>query len=170
MQRFPGANGGAKQFVSAERWQFLNSPNRAETQRPALGCAGRAGLRIESSTTELRWRPPNLVGGCSMRYSAFGRFPPPRLDPFTREQRQHRKRGYRIGPPPAQHGVQPKPRRVLAESQAQTMVSCASARSARLPRLAATRSFARARRGITINESAVSTIPTTLSPGRWPVS
>src|SRR5437867_15483 len=29
---------------------------RAQTQRPALACAGRAGLRIESSTTELRWQ------------------------------------------------------------------------------------------------------------------
>jgi hypothetical protein len=49
------------------------------------------------------------------------------------------------------------------------MVSCASARSARLPRLTATRSFAQARRGVTINESAVSAIPTTLSPARSPV-
>src|SRR5437762_13181842 len=40
------------------RWpaQAISRETRsAETQRPALVCAGRAGLRIESSTTELRW-------------------------------------------------------------------------------------------------------------------
>ena len=50
------------------------------------------------------------------------------------------------------------------------MVSCASARSARLPRLAATPSFARASRGITTSESAVSAIPTALTSGRLAVN
>ena len=64
-----GANGGANGRISGERWLSLASPNSLKTQRPALACAGRAGLRIESSTTELRWRPPNLAACCSTRYS-----------------------------------------------------------------------------------------------------
>ena len=64
-----GANGGAKRFVAPRCWPSYASPDVAETRRPALVCAGRVGLRIESSTTELRWRPPNLAVGCSTRYS-----------------------------------------------------------------------------------------------------
>ncbi len=51
-----GANGGDNACVSGERQSSLGSRNSSKTQRPALVCAGRAGLRIESSTTELRWR------------------------------------------------------------------------------------------------------------------
>ena len=51
-----GANGGANGRISGERWLSLASPNSLKPQRPALACAGRDGLRIESSTTELRWR------------------------------------------------------------------------------------------------------------------
>src|SRR5205807_1161669 len=47
----------------------------------------------------------------------------------------------------------PRPSRVVAESHAHTIVPCASARSARPPRLAATRRFARAKEGITFNET-----------------
>src|SRR6266568_3679236 len=51
-----GANRGAKTIVSPRRCSSLASPNSLKTQRPALACAGRGELRIESSTTELRWR------------------------------------------------------------------------------------------------------------------
>ena len=51
-----GANGGANAAVSGHRQSSLASPNSLKAQRPALACAGRAGLRIESSTTEPRWR------------------------------------------------------------------------------------------------------------------
>src|SRR5712692_4743381 len=51
-----GVNRGAKTVVSPRRWSSLAPPNSLKTRRPALACAGRAGLRIESSTTELRWR------------------------------------------------------------------------------------------------------------------
>src|SRR5438477_8155851 len=53
-----GADGGANGDVSDERCPSRASPNSLQTQRPALVCAGRAGLRIESSTTELRWPRP----------------------------------------------------------------------------------------------------------------
>ena len=56
-------------FGAHRRKSSSTSPPSAETQRPALVGAGRAGLRIESSTTELRWRPPNLAACCSTRYS-----------------------------------------------------------------------------------------------------
>ena len=52
---------GANGIVAAERQASLASPNSLKRQRPALVCAGRAGLRIESSTTELRWRALNLA-------------------------------------------------------------------------------------------------------------
>jgi len=64
-----GANGGANGRVSGERWSSLASPNSLKTRRPALACAGRAGLRIESSTPELRWRGPKLAACGSTRYS-----------------------------------------------------------------------------------------------------
>src|SRR5437660_7702762 len=42
----------------------------AEGQEPPVGFEPTtARLRIESSTTELRWRPPNLAACCSTRYS-----------------------------------------------------------------------------------------------------
>src|SRR6266704_160807 len=74
-----GANRGANKNVSSERSSSLAPPNSLKTQRPALACAGRAGLRIESSTTELRWRSPNLATGFSTRYSL-------RLDQVTLER------------------------------------------------------------------------------------
>src|SRR2546429_7317999 len=43
----------------------------ATGQEPPVGFEPTtAGLRIESSTTELRWRGPNLATCCSPRYSA----------------------------------------------------------------------------------------------------
>jgi hypothetical protein len=66
------ANRGAKILVSRRRSSSLPSPNCLKTQRPALRSAGRAGLRIESSTTELRWRggaASNLATCFSPRYS-----------------------------------------------------------------------------------------------------
>jgi len=53
-----GANGGANGHVSGERPSSLASHKRLKAQRPALVCAGRAGLRFESSTPELRCRRP----------------------------------------------------------------------------------------------------------------
>src|SRR5216110_2575651 len=42
----------------------------ATGQEPPVGFEPTtARLRIESSTTELRWRPPNLAACCSTRYS-----------------------------------------------------------------------------------------------------
>ena len=51
-----GANGGANAPVFGKRPPAIERRNSLKTQRPALACAGRAGLRIESSTAELRWR------------------------------------------------------------------------------------------------------------------
>ena len=51
-----GVNGGANRFVAHRRRQLRLARRTAEMQRPALSGAGRIGLRIESSTTELRWR------------------------------------------------------------------------------------------------------------------
>src|SRR6266704_5741981 len=62
-------------------------------------------LRIESSTTELRWRGPNLARCCATRYPTSA-LRPPRLDPFTHDQGKHRKSSYWIGPPPAEHRVE----------------------------------------------------------------
>src|SRR6266550_6710216 len=39
---------------------------------------------------------------------AFATLPPPSLDAFSYDQRQHRQRGYRIRPPPAEHRIQPQ--------------------------------------------------------------
>src|SRR5207249_1777820 len=64
-----GANRGANGIVAARRRPWLASANSLKPQRPALPCADRAGLRIESSTTELRWRSPNLAARCSTGYS-----------------------------------------------------------------------------------------------------
>src|SRR6266571_5105482 len=75
----PACRRGANKNVSSERSSSLAPPNSLKTQRPALACAGRAGLRIESSTTELRWRSPNLATGFSTRYSL-------RLDQVTLER------------------------------------------------------------------------------------
>src|SRR5438034_3706681 len=60
---------GANRVVACQRESSFASPNSLKTQRPSLKSAGRAGLRIESSTTELRWRPPNLAARCSRWYS-----------------------------------------------------------------------------------------------------
>src|SRR6058998_3331123 len=49
---------------------------RGKEQEPPVGFEPTtARLRIESSTTELRWRGPNLARCCSTRYST--RAPPP---------------------------------------------------------------------------------------------
>ena len=48
-----------------------------------------ARLRIESSTTELRWRGPNLAMCSALRYSTSA-LRPPSLDPFAHDQGQHR--------------------------------------------------------------------------------
>src|SRR5258708_1525688 len=64
-----GANGGDKERVARPRWSSVASPNPLRTQRPALAGAGRAGLRIESSTTELRWpKAPKLAARAGTRY------------------------------------------------------------------------------------------------------
>ncbi len=55
-ERKRGANGGANGGVAGRCGPAPASPNSLKPQRPALASAGRAGLRIESSTTELRWR------------------------------------------------------------------------------------------------------------------
>ncbi len=52
----PGRVGVWTKAVARRRQPSLASPNSLKTQRPALVCAGRHGLRIESSTTEVRWR------------------------------------------------------------------------------------------------------------------
>src|SRR2546428_6825991 len=74
-----GANGGANGGVAGRCRPSCGTRKSLKTRRPAPVCAGRAGLRIESSTTELRWRPPNLATGFSTRYSL-------RLDQVTLEQ------------------------------------------------------------------------------------
>ena len=66
--RMRGANGGVKPSVARQRRQLQLSAETAEHNGHAAG-AGRAGLRIESSTTELRWRRPNLAACWSPRYS-----------------------------------------------------------------------------------------------------
>src|SRR2546425_11834561 len=56
-----------------------------------------ARLRIESSTTELRWRGPNLATCCSARYStAIGTLWRPRLNPFAHETIVCARRGITI--------------------------------------------------------------------------
>src|SRR5262245_42241398 len=65
-----------------EKQPELTSQHIPQTQRPALACAGRAGLRIESSTTERRWRVPNLVTCRSIRYSATSSI----FEPLVRRQ------------------------------------------------------------------------------------
>src|SRR5438094_4285826 len=78
----------------------------ATGQEPPVGFEPTtARLRIESSTTELRWRGPNLATCCATRYSTSA-LRPPSLDPFAHGQGKHRKSSYRIGPPPAEHRVQ----------------------------------------------------------------
>src|SRR5438046_6556071 len=75
----------------------------ATGQEPPVGFEPTtARLRIESSTTELRWRGPNLATCCATRYSTSA-LRPPSLDPFAHDQGKHRKSSYRIGPPPAEH-------------------------------------------------------------------
>src|SRR5437016_1744798 len=70
----------------------------ATGQEPPVGFEPTtARLRIESSTTELRWRGPNLATCCAMRYC----LPFPRLDRLVHDQRQHRRRDSLIVQPSA---------------------------------------------------------------------
>src|SRR5947209_4919779 len=80
-----GANGGANEGVSHERSSSLASPNSLKTQRPALACAGRAGLRIESSTTELRW-----AGQLTYQRATTGGTPPVACRRSERPKRETR--------------------------------------------------------------------------------
>ena len=41
--------------IAGRRWPALASRNTLKNRRPSLVSDGRLGLRIESSTTELRW-------------------------------------------------------------------------------------------------------------------
>src|SRR6266446_911296 len=100
----------------------------------------------------------------------FARLPSQRLQSLPHDQRKHHQGSDWSAHHQPRTAFRPRPRSVVAESQAQTMLSWASARSARLPRLAATRSFPRARSGITIKDRAVRTMPIRLDSGRLPVT
>src|SRR6266581_2091709 len=87
---------------------FADGPILCRSHRSDLN---RRPLDYESRALPLSYggAVPNLATCCSARYStAIGTLWPPRLDPFAHDQRQHRQGGYRIGPPPAEHGVQTK--------------------------------------------------------------
>src|SRR6059058_1448802 len=56
--------------AGARQGSLRKASSSAEKTEPPVGFEPTtARLRIESSTTELRWRPPNLAACCSTRYS-----------------------------------------------------------------------------------------------------
>ena len=55
------------------------------------------------------------------------RLGPPRFDPFARDEWDHYQSRHRIGPPPASTAFRARPRSVVNDNHAHTMVSCASA-------------------------------------------
>src|SRR5207247_4395914 len=56
--------------AGAGKGSLRKASSSAEKTEPPVGFEPTtARLRIESSTTELRWRPPNLAACCSTRYS-----------------------------------------------------------------------------------------------------
>src|SRR5207249_6520978 len=56
--------------AGARKGSLRKASSSAEKTEPPVGFEPTtARLRIESSTTELRWRPPNLAACCSTRYS-----------------------------------------------------------------------------------------------------
>src|SRR5216117_2986041 len=55
--------------AGAGKGSLRKASSSAEKTEPPVGFEPTtARLRIESSTTELRWRPPNLAACCSTRY------------------------------------------------------------------------------------------------------
>ena len=60
---------------------------------------------LEGNTGGRRRCPPSPgMRDVTLGHIAFASLPPPSLDPLSHDQRQHRQRGYRIGPPPAEQG------------------------------------------------------------------
>src|SRR5207244_11542098 len=83
------------------------SPIRVPNER--IGCTLHDPLARESlnSATDdshaLAFLSPKALGDLV----AFASLPPPSLDTFPHDQRQHRQGSYRIRPPPAEHRVKP---------------------------------------------------------------